>query len=100
MRRLRHAANQRFPHLFMTGCAMSRIKVLTALSFGLAVPAAVRAQSPTVTVGGVSFAQYVYQLKDTANHLNFFDVTRAYINVLGRFDALATRVTPDIYRVA
>jgi hypothetical protein len=63
-------------------------------------PVVALGQSPSVTVGGVSYAQYVYQLKDTANHLNYFDVTRAYINVLGRFDVLATRVTPDIYRVA
>ena len=56
------------------------------------------AQAPTVTVGGVGYAQYVYQIKDTANHLNNFDVTRAYINVLGSFPAgVKTRVTGDIY---
>ena len=56
-------------------------------------------QAPTVTVGGVAYAQYVYQLKDTANHFNNFDVTRAYINVIGKFAyGIGTRVTADIYR--
>jgi hypothetical protein len=56
---------------------------------------------PPITVGGVVYAQYLYQLKDTANHLNNFDVTRAYVNVIGRFSGgLGTRVTADIYRNA
>jgi hypothetical protein len=56
--------------------------------------------TPTVTVGGVGYAQFYYNLKDSANHSNF-DVTRAYINVIGRFgQGVSTRVTPDIYRVA
>ncbi len=69
----------------------------------LLVAAAVRpvqAQAPAVTVGGVGYAHYVYQLRDTLNHVNNFDVARAYINVNGRFDRVTTRVTPDIYRVA
>jgi len=61
------------------------------------VPAA--AQAPTVTVGGVAYAQFVYQIKDTAGHLNNFDVTRAYINIIGKFAyGVGTRVTPDVYR--
>ena len=56
-------------------------------------------QAPTVTVGGVVYAQFAYQLKDTANHSNNFDITRAYINVLGKFAyGINTRVTADIYR--
>jgi hypothetical protein len=55
--------------------------------------------TPSVTVGGVVYAQYLYQLKDTANHVNSFDITRSYINVIGKFPSgLATRVTADIYR--
>lgn len=58
------------------------------------------AQAPTVTVGGIGYAQYVYQLKDSANHVNNFDVTRAYINVRGSFAyGIKSRVTADIYRV-
>jgi len=57
--------------------------------------------APQVTVGGVAYLQYVYQLKDTAAHNNNFDVTRAYINVLGRFSGgVSTRVTADINRPA
>jgi hypothetical protein len=57
--------------------------------------------TPSVTVGGVVYAQYLYQLKDTANHVNNFDINRSYINVIGKFPTgLATRVTADIYRNA
>ena len=58
------------------------------------------AQQPSpVTVTGVVYAQYLYQLKDTANHVNNFDVARAYVNVLGKFNGgLGTRVTADIFR--
>ena len=69
---------------------------LTAVMAGRAV-----AQAPTVTVGGVAYAQFVYQLKDTANHVNNFDITRAYINVTGKFAyGIGTRVTGDIFRTA
>src|SRR5438552_584542 len=55
--------------------------------------------TPTVTVGGVAYLQYLYQLKDTTNHVNNFDVSRSYINVIGKFPTgLFTRVTADIYR--
>jgi hypothetical protein len=51
-----------------------------------------------VTVGGLAYGQYLYQLKDTADHANNFSVTRAYINVVGRFsDGLVARITPDVY---
>ena len=74
-----------------------------AMFGGFAVPAAAQApaaQAPQVTVSGVAHLQYLYQLKDTANHNNSFDVTRAYINVLGRFSGgVSTRITADIQRV-
>jgi len=70
------------------------LTTFTVLS-ALAVPAA-RAQQ--VTVGGVSYAQYGYSFSDSA-HNNAFDVTRAYINVVGRFTGgVMTRITPDVYR--
>jgi hypothetical protein len=76
--------------------------VALAMLGGLAVPAvgqAPAAQAPQVTVGGVAYLQYLYQLKDTANHNNNFDVTRAYINVIGRFSGgVYTRVTVDVNR--
>jgi hypothetical protein len=68
-----------------------------------ALPAAAQApaQAPQVTVGGVAYLQYLYQLKDTAAHNNNFDVTRAYINVIGRFSGgVYTRITADVNRPA
>jgi hypothetical protein len=51
-----------------------------------------------VTVGGLAYGQYLYQLKDTAGHANSFSIQRAYINVVGKFnDGLLVRITPDVY---
>src|SRR5205823_15114206 len=41
-------------------------------------------QAPQVTVGSVAYTQFLYQLKDSGNHFNNFDITRAYVNVLGK----------------
>ncbi len=68
------------------------------------IAGAARAQ---VSVSGVVYAQYSYNLaKDTIpadsaiGHINNFDVTRAYINVNGKFaGGVATRVTADIFNV-
>lgn len=67
-----------------------------------AVPLAAQAPSPPqVSVGGLVYTQFLYELKDTLNHANNFDVTRAYVNVLGKFSGgVGTRVTADIYRNA
>jgi hypothetical protein len=82
---------------FSTRRALGVAVVATAA--GVAQLTAQGSPPPQVTVGGVVYTQYVYQLKDTANHLNSFDITRAYINVLGRFSGgVTTRVTGDIYR--
>jgi hypothetical protein len=56
--------------------------------------------APQVTVTGLVYTQYLYQLRDTLTpHFNNFDITRAYVNVLGRFSGgVGTRVTADIYR--
>src|SRR2546422_2306630 len=54
---------------------------------------------PQVTVGGVVYGQFLYQLKDSlgAGHQNQFSIQRAYINVIGRFSGgLQTRVTGDL----
>jgi len=63
-----------------------------------ALPAIAQApatQAPQITVGGVVYTQYQYT--DAAVHNNTFDVTRAYVNVLGRFSGgITTRVTADI----
>lgn len=72
----------------------------TVMAVSLAVVAS--AQAPSVTVGGVGYAQYLYQLRKdsvTNSYLNNFDVTRAYINIVGKFSSgVGARITPDIYR--
>jgi hypothetical protein len=81
---------------------LSRRTLAAAAVLAVAGAAPVAAQ---VSVGGVVYAQYQYQLaKDTLaadsniQHINNFDITRAYINVTGRFaGGLATRVTADIF---
>lgn len=77
--------------------ARRTLALIAALAGFGAVRAA--AQTPSVTVGGVGYMQYGYQLKDTANHANAFDVTRAYLNVIGKFGGgVSTRITGDVYR--
>lgn len=78
------------------------LAAVCALSIA-ALPAAAQSsqasQSPQVTVGGVVYGQYLYQLKDSlgAGNQNQFSIQRAYINVLGRFGGgISTRVTTDI----
>ncbi len=52
-----------------------------------------------LSVGGVAYAQYQAQL-DSGRNSNF-DVTRAYLNVIGKFsDGITTRVTGDVYQNA
>ncbi len=80
----------------------SLVVVLSTLGVG-AVAAQTPAPSPPspITVGGLVYTQFLYQLNDTANHLNRFEVTRAYINVIGKFSGgLYTRVTADIFNNA
>ncbi|MEO8295323.1 MAG: porin [Gemmatimonadota bacterium] len=83
-------------------CVVRRIALVSAFVVAGASPAL--AQNPNVTVNGVVYSQFAYQLKKdsvTDSHLNNFDVTRAYINVLGKFPAgVGTRVTADIYRIS
>lgn len=73
----------------------------TAVAAGTASLAAQGSTSPQVTVSGVAYTQFVYQLRDTANHNNNFDITRAYVNALGKFSGgVSTRITLDVYRQA
>ena len=73
-----------------------------ALATALALAPRVEAQ---VSVGGVVYAQYQYNVaKDTLTadsaiqHINNFDITRAYISVVGRFaGGIYTRVTADVF---
>ena len=78
-----------------------RFALVSALALLAWAPRAF-AQNPTVSVTGVVYTQFLYQLKKdsvTDSHLNNFDVTRAYINVLGSLPAgVKGRVTADIFR--
>lgn len=63
-------------------------------------PAAAPA-APTIRVTNTAYVQYAASLSDSIGNANNFDVARAYINVLGKFEkGIATRVTADIYRPA
>jgi hypothetical protein len=57
------------------------------------------AAAPAVRVTGVVYAQGEYWPSDSLNHTNQFDVTRAYVNVLGSFSkGISTRITGDVFR--
>ena len=58
-------------------------------------PLAAQGTPSPISVGATVYAQYVYQLKDTAAvKQNNFDITRGYVNVIGRFSGgVYTRVT-------
>lgn len=82
------------------------VAVLCALS-ATAVSVAAQAAgnpAPQVTVGGVVYGQYQYNLQDSigaaglnTGKQNYFSIKRAYVNVIGRFSGgLLTRVTLDI----
>ena len=75
---------------------------IAVVALALAAPLAAQTPAPPqVTVTGVAYTQFVYQLADTAAHTNSFDITRAYVNVLGKFSSgISTRVTADVYRQA
>jgi hypothetical protein len=73
-------------------------RALAAVALIALSATAVAAQTPAppqTTVAGVVYTQYQYT--DAAVHTNTFDVTRAYVNVLGRFaNGITTRLTTDI----
>src|SRR5437870_385100 len=72
---------------------------VAAVATSTAALAAQAPAPPQVTVGGLVYTQYVYQLKDSVNHFNNFDITRAYLNVLGRFaGGVTARLTVDVQR--
>lgn len=54
-----------------------------------------------VSANGVVYSQYQYQLADSADNANAFDVKRAYLDFRGSFDGgIDTRVTADLHRSA
>ncbi len=78
--------------------ALARVLPVAALVGALGVAA--RPAAAQVSVGGVIYGQYLFRSSDSL-HLNGFDITRAYLNVTGRFTGgVGFRVTSDVYRIA
>jgi hypothetical protein len=77
------------------------VRALAALALSAFTASAVQAQAsaqqaPQVSVTGVVYTQYQYSDAPIAAK-STFDMTRAYVNVLGRFsNGITTRVTTDI----
>jgi hypothetical protein len=83
-----------------------RHRVVRALVLAIAAGpggriAAANAQTPSVTVSGVGYVNYGYSLLADSSlvppgHDNNFDVSRSYINVIGKFSGgVTTRITAD-----
>jgi len=74
-------------------------RALAAVALSALTASAVRAQAqqaPQVSVTGVVYTQYQYTDAPIAAK-STFDMTRAYVNVLGRFsNGITTRLTTDI----
>ena len=82
------------------GITVTAVATSTA---ALAAQAPQAPPTPQVTVGGVVYGQFLYQLKDSlgAGHQNNFSVQRSYFNVIGRFaGGVQTRVTADLQPAA
>jgi len=64
-----------------------------------AAPAPAPAPAPSpITVTGLVYTQFLYQLADTSYGVSRFDITRAYINILGKWSGgLQARITGDIF---
>ena len=81
------------------GSAMAVLMAATIAGGEVAAQATTPA-APQLTVSGVAYAQWNYNLAGS-QHVNAFDVTRTYINFNGKFaGGVSTRITPDVYRIA
>src|SRR5438045_131265 len=86
------------PFCYRRALGITAAAVATSTA-ALAAQAPQAPPAPQVTVGGVVYGQFLYQLKDSlgAGHQNQFSIQRAYVNVIGRFaGGVQTRVTADI----
>jgi hypothetical protein len=78
-----------------TRLSLQLVAVGALIGFGTQLQAQQAPPAPQVAVTGVIYTQYQYT--DAAVHTSTFDVTRSYVNVLGRFaNGINTRVTLDI----
>jgi hypothetical protein len=80
----------------------SVVRTSSVLALALASASVVHAQAPSVNVSALIYTQYAYQLKNDSSATpvgkdNAFDVTRAYINVIGSLpNDITARITADI----
>ncbi|MBW8772829.1 MAG: hypothetical protein JF590_06015 [Gemmatimonadetes bacterium] len=87
-------------HRWNRGLLMAALAAATMTGGELAAQATATPAAPQVTVGGVGYTQWGYNLSG-GRHLNAFDVTRAYININAKFaGGVSLRITPDVYRQA
>lgn len=79
---------------------LSRRTLAAAALAGAAAATPLAAQNtPSLSIGGIAFAQFAGQLGAGTN--SNFDVTRAYLNFIGKFSGgFMTRVTTDLYQNA
>lgn len=81
---------------------MRALRCLGILPLCVRMVAAQQPTAPSVSVSGIAFVQYGYGLQVDSSlpgngHPNNFDVTRAFVHVLGHFsDGISTRVTFDV----
>ena len=82
----------------------ARLAALVATAV-VGLTALARPASAQVSVGGLAYAQYYYQFASDSltadssiQHVNNFDITRAYLNLTGRFaGGISARITADIF---
>ena len=89
-------------HRWNRGFLLAVMAAATTSGSRLAAQAAQAAPTPApqLTVSGVGYAQWNYNVSGT-QHNNAFDVTRTYLNFNAKFaGGVAVRITPDIYRQA
>jgi hypothetical protein len=87
-------------HRRYRGLTQAALMAATMSGSMLAAQAPATPAAPQLTISGVAYAQYNYNISGDL-HVNAFDVTRTYINFNGKFGGgVSTRITPDIYRNA
>ncbi len=78
------------------------LAAIGVVAAGVAAPLAAQnpAPAPTVTLSGVIYAQWGAET-DSLSPANNFDITRAYLNAIGKFSGgIMTRITADVYHDA
>ena len=84
--------------LRLLGVGLTAFLSTTAAWAGQNTPPAAEPSYPTVSIGTLTFVQYVFDVQDP-EHFNAFDLTRGYININADLNPrVSFRLTPDIRR--